>query len=59
MEYTIKHDGNKNLFLDTWEEGGVWMSVHGKNYHISTSLTREQAKEMLEALTQLLQEETA
>jgi hypothetical protein len=59
MEYTIKHNGKENLFLDTWEGGGVWMSLHGSRYHISTSLSREQAQAMLEALTQLLQEETA
>lgn len=58
MEFTIKHNGNENLFLDTWENGGIWLSVHGRNHHVGTSLTRDQAKAMLEALTQLLQEET-
>lgn len=58
MEFTIKHGDGENLFLDTWENGGVWLSVHGKSYHVGTSLTRDQAKEMLEALTKLLEEET-
>ncbi len=58
MEHTIKHNGNENLFLSTWEDGGIWLSVHGRNHHVGTSLTRDQAQAMLEALTQLLQEET-
>lgn len=58
MEFTIKHGDGENLFLDTWENGGVWLSVHGKSYHVGTSLTRKQVKEMLEALTKLLEEET-
>jgi hypothetical protein len=59
MEYTIKHNGDQNMFLDSWENGGVWLSVHGRNYHVGTSLTREQAQAMLEALTKLLEEVTA
>jgi len=59
MDFTIKHNGNENLFLDSWENGGVWMSLHGRGYHVSTSLTREQALEMKEALTKLLEEVTA
>jgi hypothetical protein len=59
MEFTIKHGDNQNMFLDTWENGGVWLSVHGKSYHVGTQLTREQAKEMVEALNKLLEEQTA
>jgi hypothetical protein len=59
MEFTIKHGEGENLFLDTWENGGVWLSVHGKSYHVGTSLTREQAQAMVEALTKLLEEVTA
>jgi hypothetical protein len=47
------------MFLDTWENGGVWLSIHGRNHHVGTSLTREQAQAMLEALTKLLEEVTA
>jgi len=56
MEHTIKHNGGENLFLSAWEDGGIWLSVHGRSYHVGTSLSREQAKDMLEALTQLLEE---
>jgi hypothetical protein len=59
MEFTIKHGEGENLFLDTWENGGVWLSIHGRNHHVGTSLTRDQAQAMLEALTKLLEEVTA
>jgi hypothetical protein len=59
MEHTIKHNGNENLFLSTWEDGGIWLSLHGRHHHVGTSLTREQAQAMLEALTKLLEEVTA
>ena len=59
MEYTIKHNGDQNMFLDSWEDGGVWLSIHGRNHHVGTSLTREQAQAMLEALTAILEKEVA
>ena len=59
MEFTVKHNGDQNMFLDSWENGGVWLSIHGRNHHVGTSLTRDQAQAMLEALTKLLEEVTA
>ena len=59
MQFTMKHSGDQTMFLDSWENGGVWLSVHGRNHHVGASLTREQAQAMLEALTKLLEEVTA
>ena len=54
MEFTVQaKEIGERIFMDKFDDG-VWLSVHIHRGSASTVLTREQAQQMLDALTSLL-----
>jgi len=52
---TIKLDNEKQISVDTLGEDRVWFNLLGNNFHCYTSMSAEQAKELLQAFTEALQ----
>ena len=53
QEFSIKTE-EARLFVDSWDDGGVWLSMQVRGGSAYTSMTREQAQELLKALTALV-----
>ena len=53
----IKAEENTNVFVDTWDEGGVWLSIQMPRASANCTLTKENARAMIEALKAALGEE--
>lgn len=59
VEFSIKTEHGTRVHLDQWDDGGVWIFLQGRNASMSTPLTREEAQQMLEGLTAILNKEVA
>lgn len=46
----IKAEENTNVFVDAWDDGGVWLSIHMPQASANCTLTKENARAMIEAL---------
>lgn len=55
-EFMIQHGEDRNNLSVSEHEGGVWLSLHIRGGHISTTMTKDQAKQLIEALSQLVEE---
>ncbi len=55
QEFSIKTE-EARVFIDSWDDGGVWLSMQVRGGSAYTSMTREQAQELLKALTALVGE---
>lgn len=55
QEFSIKTEAAR-VFVDSWDDGGVWLSMQVRGGSAYTSMTREQAQELLKALTALVGE---
>jgi hypothetical protein len=58
MEHLIKCEGNSSVSVSEFD-GGVWISIHRVGAYTSTPMTREQAVELRNALTQMMETEDA
>lgn len=57
--FSFDADNGNRVFIDPWDDGGVWLAIHVRGGSSYTSMSREQAKEMLKALEAILASETA
>lgn len=56
-EIEINTQSNVNVFISEWDEGGIWIRLGLHNGSIYTSMTRDQANQMLEYLQTILAKE--
>jgi len=57
-DLTISTKNNVRVSVSEWDDGGVWMFLQGRQASMSTTLTREEAQQLVANL-QLLLEQTA
>jgi 4-hydroxy-3-methylbut-2-en-1-yl diphosphate synthase IspG/GcpE len=58
-EVEIKTETGVNVFVSEWDEGGAWIRLGVHNGSLYTSMTREQAEQLLEALKAILEKTEA
>lgn len=46
-----------HVFVDAWDDGGVWLSIQTPYGGAHCALKREQAQQMIEALQEILKEQ--
>jgi hypothetical protein len=61
MEFSIKvkDDGYGHVFIDAHDEDKFWMSVSGRRGSMAVVLSKDEAKQVLEAFQKLLGEKEA
>lgn len=52
----IKAENNTNVFVDEWEEGGIWLSIQTPHGGAHCTLNKENARAMMEAIKAALGE---
>ena len=57
-EFSISANEGNRVFVDAYDDG-IWLSMTVRGGSAYTTMTREQAKEMLKALETILASETA
>lgn len=45
---------NNYLYVDVFDDDGVWISLSAPNARVSTTLSKEQAKDMIAALIRVV-----
>jgi hypothetical protein len=50
----IDLNNDLSLYVDEFEDGS-WINLSGQNYHIATSLTKEQTIELISTLEKILE----
>jgi len=55
----IKGADNASVFVDGWDDGGVWLSIQIKHGNANTVLNRQQAKLLVAELNRILGQEVA
>ena len=53
----IKAEQDTNIFVDAWDEGGVWLSIQHRFGSAHATLTKKQAQEMIAALQAIVGEQ--
>lgn len=46
----IKAESNTNVFVDAWEDNGIWLSIQTPHGGAHCTITEENARAMIEAL---------
>jgi hypothetical protein len=57
IETTIYTQDSVRIGVDQWDDGGVWLSLQARGSSMHTTLTREEAQQMLEGLQAILAKE--
>lgn len=53
----IKAENNTNVFVDAWDEGGIWLSIQTPCGGAHCIITPENARAMMESIKAALGEE--
>jgi len=56
-EIEIKTQTGVNVYVSEWDDGGAWIRLGVHNGSLYTSLTREQAEQVLKGLQDILAKE--
>ena len=56
-EVEIKTQTGVNVYLSEWDDGGAWIRLGVHSGSLYTSLTREQAEQLVEKLQAILAKE--
>jgi hypothetical protein len=51
---TVYTETNFRIHIDEWDSGGIWFSLRDDRASIHTTLTRKEARQMLEGLQSIL-----
>ena len=51
---TVYTETDFRIYIDEWDNGGVWFSLRNDRASIHTPLTRKEAQQMLEGLQSIL-----
>ena len=54
LEFTINTRDNDRVFVDAYSEEGVWLSLATRGGSMFTMMTKEQAKELIDALQEVV-----
>jgi hypothetical protein len=54
---TVYTETGFRIYLDEWDNGGIWFSLRNDRASIHTPLTRKEAQQMLEGLQSILSKE--
>ena len=54
---TVYTETGFRIYLDEWDNGGIWFSLRDDRASIHTPLTRKEAQQMLEGLQSILAKE--
>ena len=57
IQTTIYTESNVRVFVDEWDDGGVWLAIHSERSTMHTPLTRKEAEQMLKSLQDILAKE--
>ena len=57
VQTTIYTESNTRVFVDEWDNGGVWLAIHSERSTMHTPLTRKEAEQMLQGLQAILAKE--
>ena len=57
IQTTIYTESNVRVFVDEWDDGGVWLAIHSERSTMHTPLTRKEAEQMLKSLQAILAKE--
>ena len=60
MEFSISlkdADNYSRVFVDKYDDDKVWMSVYGRRGSMAVIMEREEAKQLIDALQQLVKQE--
>ena len=51
---TVHTETDFRIYIDEWDNGGIWFSLRNDRVSIHTPLTRKEARQMLEGLQSIL-----
>jgi hypothetical protein len=54
---TVYTETDFRIYIDEWDNGGIWFSLRNDRASIHTPLTRKEAQQMLEGLQSILSKE--
>jgi hypothetical protein len=57
IETTINAEDGVRVYVSEWDDGGAWLRLSARGGSMYTSLTREQAQELLVGLQNILARE--
>lgn len=55
IETTIYTESDFRIHIDEWDGGGVWFSMRNNSSGVHTTLTRDEAKKLLQNLQTVLE----
>jgi hypothetical protein len=56
---TVYTETDFRIYIDEWDNGGIWFSLRDDRASIHTPLTRKEAQKMLEGLQSILAKDEA
>jgi hypothetical protein len=57
IQTTIYTESDSRIYIDEWDNGGLWLAIHSERSTMHTPLTRKEAEQMLQALQDILAKE--
>ena len=57
LDITISTENNVRVCIDKWDDGGAWLFLQGRQASMSTTLTREEAQQLIAGLQLILAQE--
>jgi len=57
IQITIYAESDATVYLDEWNDGGVWLKINISGGGAYTPLTRKEAEQMLQGLQEILNKE--
>lgn len=55
IETTIYTESDFRIHIDEWDGGGIWLSMRNDSAGVHTTLTRDEAKKLLQNLQTVLE----
>jgi hypothetical protein len=57
IQTTIYTESDTRVYVDEWDNGGLWLAIHSERSTMHTPLTRKEAEQMLKGLQAILEKE--
>jgi alpha-L-arabinofuranosidase len=57
IKATIYTKSDVRIYIDEWDNGGLWLAIHSDRSTMHTPLTRKEAEQMLQCLQDILAKE--
>lgn len=59
LDITISTENNVRVCIDKWDDGGVWLFLQGRQASMSTTMTRDEAQQLVNGLQLILSQEVS